>query len=92
MFLIPWQGCSNKLFSFILLRKFIILEKVIYPSFLNQAIALAKTDQRLLGMAHFNRGNAKQNLKDMDGACADWKQSVSMGGAYAGEKLGEFCK
>lgn len=59
---------------------------------LSEAIKLSKDDQRYLRMAYFNRGNAKENLKDMAGACTDWNQALTLGESLASEKVNKFCK
>lgn len=42
--------------------------------------------------AYFNLGNTKLNLKDINGACENWKKALELGAKYAKEKIDEYCK
>ncbi len=55
-------------------------------------IASLSADLHSQQLAYFNRGNAKHNLKDLQGACADWKQAQALGANYAGERIQQCCE
>ena len=38
-----------------------------------------------------NRGISKENLGDLNGACADWKRADSMGNRIAQNNIRDFC-
>lgn len=42
-------------------------------------------------MIYFNRGNSKYNLKDSEGACADWQKAYQLGAIDAKDKLDKYC-
>ena len=41
--------------------------------------------------AYFNRGIAKEILKDLNGACLDYRIAARMGHAYAKEIVNDYC-
>jgi len=38
-----------------------------------------------------NRGISKKNIGDMQGACSDWKEAVSLGHNDAGKLARKYC-
>jgi tetratricopeptide (TPR) repeat protein len=51
---------------------------------------LALTNNFYFG--YFYRGMAKKDMKDMNGACADWNESVKLGFAMAQDTIRKYCK
>ena len=40
---------------------------------------------------YFNRGVSKENLGDLNGACADWRKAASLGNSTAAKWVRSFC-
>jgi len=57
----------------------------------NTALNHKDLDLEQKQMIYFNRGNSKFNLKDLKGACSDWKTAYELGASYAKERLDENC-
>lgn len=58
----------------------------------DKALQTGKADEEEEQLIYFNRGNSKYNLKDLTGACEDWKTAYKLGADYAKEKLDKYCK
>ena len=43
------------------------------------------------GYAYLERGSAKEMLKDMVGACADWQKAFDLGVTVAGDYVKTIC-
>ena len=43
-------------------------------------------------VAYYNRGVTKYELKDLKGACEDWKKAAELGDEDAAELLKEHCE
>ena len=41
--------------------------------------------------AYASRGNAKEELGDLNGACADWKEAARLGNTLAAEWVADQC-
>ena len=70
---------------------------VIYLGIGNAKLALKEFDTTLaltnnFYFGYFYRGMAKKQLNDMNGACADWNESVKLGFAAAQDTISRYCK
>jgi len=43
-------------------------------------------------LAYNNRGNAKELVRDLKGACADWKEASSLGNKGAAGGVRDHCQ
>lgn len=46
----------------------------------------------LVSEAYFNRGNAKNKIEDINGACFDWSKAGELGFENAYETIKKYCK
>ena len=51
-----------------------------------------ETDRNSDGTFYFARGNTKEHLGDLKGACEDWKKAAELGDEDAAELLKEHCE
>ena len=57
-------------------------------TFMNIILGLLKPD---FGDAYHNRGNAKNRLGDLNGACGDWRKAASLGSQSSAQMVRDGC-
>ena len=49
----------------------------------NKALNTDASRQDLIALTYFGRGAAKEQIRDMKGACSDWRKALLLGADYA---------
>ena len=49
----------------------------------NKALKTNSSRKDLIALSYFGRGAAKEKIRDMKGACSDWRKALSLGADYA---------
>ena len=57
----------------------------------NKALKTNGSSQDLIALSYFGRGAAKEKIRDMKGACSDWRKALSLGADYAKQYVQKKC-
>ena len=57
----------------------------------NNALKIKGSRKDLLALTYFGRGAAKEQIRDIKGACFDWRKALSLGADYAKKYIQKKC-
>tara|TARA_Y200000002_G_scaffold276663_1_gene230883 strand:+ start:68 stop:451 length:384 start_codon:yes stop_codon:yes gene_type:complete len=57
----------------------------------NKALKTNSSRKDLIALSYFGRGAAKEQIRDMKGACSDWRKALSLGADYAKKYVQKKC-
>ncbi len=57
----------------------------------NKALKTDGSSKDLIALSYFGRGAAKEKIRDMKGACSDWRKASELGDKHAAKFLSNQC-